>query len=88
MRLIFAQNLRTIPASAEEQILKFSVKLVNKTAASATQLAKGILLHAYSRTTASSQLCQHKQKLLTAYLTSWHNSVLCYKLRTVETENP
>jgi len=33
---------------------------VNKAAASATQLAKCILLHVYSRTTASSQLYQHK----------------------------
>jgi len=40
---------------------------VNKTAAIAAQLAKCILLHAYSRTTASSQLCQHKQKLRIAY---------------------
>jgi len=32
MKLIFAQNLRTIPASAEEQSLKFSIKVVNKTA--------------------------------------------------------
>jgi len=52
MRLIFAQNLRTIPASAEEQSLKISIKVVNKTAASAVQLAKCILFHAYSRTTA------------------------------------
>jgi len=36
---------------------------VNKAAESAVQLAKSILLHGYSRTTASSQLCQHKQKL-------------------------
>jgi len=40
---------------------------VNKTAASVAQLAKCILLHAYSRTTASSQLYQHKQKLHIAY---------------------
>jgi len=33
---------------------------VNKTAASATQSAKCILLHAYSRTTASSQLRENK----------------------------
>jgi len=38
---------------------------VNKTAASATQLAKCILLHAYSRITASFQLRENKQK------TSW-----------------
>jgi len=35
---------------------------VNKTVASAAQLAKCILLHV-SRTTASSQLCENKQKL-------------------------
>jgi len=41
---------------------------VNKTAASAAQLAKCILLHAYSRTTASSQqLRENKQKLHIAY---------------------
>jgi len=28
LRLIFAQNLRTIPASAEEQSLKFSVQVL------------------------------------------------------------
>jgi len=65
--LFVAQNLRTIPASAEEQSVKFSVKLVNKTAVSATQLAKCILLHAYSRTTASIQLHDNKQKLHIAY---------------------
>jgi len=32
----FSENLRTIPASAEEQSHKFSIKVVNKTAASAT----------------------------------------------------
>jgi len=55
-RLVFAQNLRTIKnnsASAKEQSIKFSVKVVNKTAASDAQLAKYILLHAYSRTTAT-----------------------------------
>jgi len=31
----------------------FAIKVVNKTAASAAQLAKCILLHAYSRTTAA-----------------------------------
>jgi len=36
---------------------------MNKTAASAAQLAKCILLHAYSRTTTSSQLRENKQKL-------------------------
>jgi len=35
------------------QSLKFLIKVVNKTATSAAQLAKCILLHAYSRTTAS-----------------------------------
>jgi len=36
---------------------------MNKTAASAAQLSKYILLHAYSRTTAGSQLRENKQKL-------------------------
>jgi len=36
---------------------------MNKTAASAAQLAKCILLHGYSRTTASSQLRENKQIL-------------------------
>jgi len=45
------------------QSLKFSVKVVNKAAASTAQLAKCILLYAYSRTTASSQLFENKQIL-------------------------
>jgi len=45
--------LRTIPASAEKQSLKFSVKIVNKTAAIVAQLAKRVLLHDYSRTSAA-----------------------------------
>jgi len=40
---------------------------VNKTAASTAQLAKCILLHAYSRTTASSQLCENKKKKLNTW---------------------
>jgi len=40
---------------------------VFKTAASAVQWAKCILLHAYSRITASSQLRENKQKLHIAY---------------------
>jgi len=36
---------------------------VNETAASAAQLAKSILLHAYSRTTASYQLRENNQRL-------------------------
>jgi len=39
-RLIFAQSLRTISASTEEQSLKFSIEVVKKTAASDTQFAK------------------------------------------------
>jgi len=50
---MFADILRTIlAASAEEQSIKFSIKVVNKTAASATQFAKCILLHAFSCTSA------------------------------------
>jgi len=40
---------------------------VNKTAASAAQSAKCILLHAYSRTTANFRLRENKQKLHTAF---------------------
>jgi len=40
---------------------------VNKTATSVAQLAKCILLHAYSRKTASSQLHENKQKLHAAF---------------------
>jgi len=40
---------------------------VNKTATSAAQSAKRILLHAYSRTTANFQLREHKQKLHAAF---------------------
>jgi len=43
--------LRTIPASAEEQSLKFSIKVVTKQQQIAAQFAKCIILHAYSRTT-------------------------------------
>jgi len=56
MRLILLKILEQIknnPASAEEQRFKFSIKVVNKTAASAAQIAKCILLHAYSCTTAA-----------------------------------
>jgi len=60
---------------------------MNKTAASAIQFAKRILIHAFSHTTASSQLREHKQKLHIAYSTSWNNSIFGYKLRTIEVEN-
>jgi len=46
-----------------QQKNKFSVKVVNKTAASVAQLIKRILLYAYSRTTASFQLPENKHKL-------------------------
>jgi len=48
---------------------------VNKPAANATQLAKCILLHAYSRIIASFQLRENKQKLQHSFFTSWHNSI-------------
>jgi len=38
---------------AEEQSLKFSIKVVNKTVASAIQFANYLLLHAYVCTTAA-----------------------------------
>jgi len=48
---------------------------VNKAAASAAQLAKCILLHAYSHTTASAQLRENKQ-ILNSWFNSWHNSIV------------
>jgi len=52
-------------------------------AAPLPQLAKCILLHAYSRTTAGSLLRENKQKLhIYRLLTSWHNRTFDYKLRT------
>jgi len=47
---------------------------VNKTAASAAQLAKCILLHAFSRTITSSQLRENKQ-ILNCWFNSWQNSI-------------
>jgi len=52
----FKNKLRTIPASVEEQSLKFLIQVVNKTAASVAQLTKCI--HAYSRTTAVSSFAR------------------------------
>jgi len=54
-KLIFAQNLRTIQPQQKNKVSNFQLSIVNKTAASAAQLAKCILIYAYSRTTASSQ---------------------------------
>jgi len=54
---------------------------MNQAVASAAQLAKCILLHAFSRTTASFQLRENKKNFIT-YFTSWHNSIFGYKLRT------
>jgi len=59
----FCSKFKNNPALAKEQSLKFWVQVVSKTATSAAQLAKCILLQAYSRTTASSQLRENKQKL-------------------------
>jgi len=48
---------------------------VNKTAASAAQSAKCILLLAYSRTTLVSS-CARANNNLIQFLTNWHNSFL------------
>jgi len=55
---------------------------LNKIAASAAQLANCILLHAYSHTNAAPSCASTSKKLYVAYLTSWHNSIFGYKLRT------
>jgi len=62
-RIIFAQNLRTIPASADKQSLKFLIKVMNKTTVSAAQFAKYMLLHTYSRTNAA-RSCASTNKTL------------------------
>jgi len=55
---------------------------VNKTAATAALLAKCILLHAFIHVQLQLQVREHKQELHIVYLTSWHNSIFSYKLRT------
>jgi len=47
---------------------------MNKTGASAAQLAKCILLQAYSRITARAQLCENKQNLYSLF-NKWHSSI-------------
>jgi len=55
---------------------------VKKTAASAAQLAKCILLHAYSRATAIVLSCARTNKNFIALITSWHYRIFGHKLRT------
>jgi len=50
---------------------------MNIIVASAAQLAKCILLHTYSRTTASFHLRENKQTLHSLF-NSWHNSIFGY----------
>jgi len=52
---------------------------VYKTAANAVQLAKCILLHAYSSTTVSPQLRKNKQ-IINSWFNSWQNSIFGHKL--------
>jgi len=63
------------------QSLKFLAKVVNKTAASTAQFSK---VH-FASCLFTYKLQQ--QKLHIPYLTSWHNSIFGYKLRTIEAEN-
>jgi len=56
---------------------------VNKTTANAAQFAKYIFLRAYSCTTAVPS-CVSTNKNFIPYMTSWHNKILGYKLRTDE----
>jgi len=62
-------KLRTSSDLAEKQSVKFSIKVVNKTAASATQFAKGSLLHSKSCTVAVLN-CKHKQNFI--FNKCWH----------------
>jgi len=53
---------------------------VNKTAASAAPLAKGIFASRLFTYNCSSQQRVNKQKLHIAYWTRWNNSIFGYKL--------
>jgi len=44
-----------------------------------------MLIHAQLQLLAARE---QTKKLYMAYLTSWHNSIFGYKLRTIEAENP
>jgi len=48
---------------------------VIKIAASAAQLAKCILLHAYTRITALPAVREQTKRHIIAYWTSWHNNI-------------
>jgi len=75
----FNNKLRTIQPQQKYKISKFQLKYSEQTAASAVQLAKCILLYAYSRTTASSQLRENKS-ILNSWFNSCHSSIFVYKL--------
>jgi len=61
---------------------------VYKIAASVAQLANCILLHAHSSTTTPICCVSTNKNFVIPYLTSWHNSIFDYKLRTNKAENP
>jgi len=76
------EQIKNNPSFGRRKKSQFSIKVVNKTAASATQFAKYTLLHAYCLFTYNccSQLHEHKQKLHIA--SSWYHSIFGSKLRT------
>jgi len=61
---------------------------VNKTAASAVQSAKCILLYTYLCIQLLAPSCTRTNKYLTADLTAGITVYFGYKLRTIEAENP
>jgi len=65
----------------EKQSHKFSIKVVNKTATVPHNSLSAFCFHAYSCTTAAPS-CTSTNKNFIAYLTSRHNSIFVYKLRT------
>jgi len=75
----FKNKLKTIPPQQKHKVSNFQLKYSEQTVASAAQLAKCILLHVYSRTTANSRLRENKQ-ILNSLFNSWHNSIFGYKL--------
>jgi len=66
---------------AEEQSFKFSIQEVTNSSNCHTicEVHFASCLFIYS---CRSQLHKHKQKLHVAYLSSWHNSIFGYELRT------
>jgi len=74
----FKNKLRTIQPQQKSKISNFQLSIVNKTAASAAQLAKCICFTLIPVQLLASS-CASINKNYIANLTSWHNSIFDYK---------